>query len=236
MEQKNIPVLRFPEFDGEYINKPLGKIAQINTSTNNLPETFTYIDLESVVKGQLVKKSVIKKGEAPSRAQRFLEPNDILFQMVRPYQQNNFYFDLTGDYVASTGYAQIRTKEDSRFLYQYLHTRKFVNEVIDKCTGTSYPAINSKDLAKIFVCYPTLPEQQKIASFFTAIDQKISQLKKKHQLLEQYKKGVMQKIFSQQIRFKDDNGREFPKWEKKRLGSIADLYQPKTISQSELTL
>nr|HPR74458.1 restriction endonuclease subunit S [Bacteroidales bacterium] len=59
-----------------------------------------------------------------------------------------------------------------------------------------------------------LPEQQKIASFFTAIDQKISQLKRKETLLEQYKKGVMQKIFSQQIKFKSDSGREFPKWEK----------------------
>jgi type I restriction enzyme S subunit len=142
--------------------------------------------------------------------------------MVRPYQKNNLYFDKNGDYVASTGYAQIKTKQSSRFLYQYLHLKKFVDEVIERCTGTSYPAINSKDLAKISIFYPPLPEQQKIASFFTAIDRKISQLKRKLTLLEQYKKGVMQKIFSQQIRFKDDNGKEFPKWEKKKLGEVCD--------------
>lgn len=158
------------------------------------------IDLESVENGELTKEVVVFKNDAPSRAQRVVEKDDILFQMVRPYQKNNLYFDRDGDYVASTGYAQIKTIQSSRFMYQYLHLHKFVDEVIERCTGTSYPAINSNNLAKICICYPQLPEQQKIASFFSAIDQKISQLKKEKNLLELYKKGVMQKIFSQEIR------------------------------------
>jgi type I restriction enzyme S subunit len=214
-KQKNIPYLRFPEFEGEWVKKKLGELSIINPTTDKLPDKFIYIDLESVINGDLTKELIVFKNEAPSRAQRVLKKDDILFQMVRPYQKNNLYFDKSGDYVASTGYAQIKTKQNSRFIYQYLHLQKFVDEVIEKCTGTSYPAINSKDLAKISICYPTLPEQQKIASFFTAIDQKIFQLKRKKTLLEEYKKGVMQKIFSQEIRFKDDNGQEFPKWEKK---------------------
>jgi type I restriction enzyme S subunit len=219
-KQKNIPYLRFPEFEGEWVKKKLGELSIINPTTDKLPDKFIYIDLESVINGDLTKELIVFKNEAPSRAQRVLKKDDILFQMVRPYQKNNLYFDKSGDYVASTGYAQIKTKQNSRFIFQYLYLQKFVDEVIEKCTGTSYPAINSKDLAKISICYPTLPEQQKIASFFTAIDQKILQLKRKKTLLEEYKKGVMQKIFSQGIRFKDDNGQEFPKWEKKRLGNI----------------
>ncbi|NLK55449.1 MAG: restriction endonuclease subunit S [Bacteroidales bacterium] len=213
-KQRNIPKLRFPEFKGEWKKRKLGELSIINPTTGKLPEKFIYIDLESVINGDLTKEVLIDKNAAPSRAQRVLEKDDILFQMVRPYQKNNLYFDKSGDYVASTGYAQIKTKQNSRFIYQYLHLQKFVDEVIERCTGTSYPAINSKDLAKISIRYPSLPEQKKIASFFTAIDQKISQLKSKKTLLEQYKKGVMQKIFSQEIRFKDDNGQEFPKWEK----------------------
>jgi type I restriction enzyme S subunit len=219
-KQKNIPQLRFPDFKGEWEKKKLGELSAINPTTDKLPEKFIYIDLESVINGDLTKEVFVFKNAAPSRAQRVLERDDILFQMVRPYQKNNLYFDKSGDYVASTGYAQIKTKQNSRFIYQYLHLQKFVDEVIERCTGTSYPAINSKDLAKISIRYPSLPEQQKIASFFTAIDLKISQLKRKKILLEQYKKGVMQKIFSQEIRFKDDNGQEFPKWEKKRLGDV----------------
>jgi type I restriction enzyme S subunit len=214
MGNLSTPNLRFPDFNGEWIKKKLGELSIINPTTFKLPDKFIYIDLESVTNGQLIKEEVVFKSEAPSRAQRVLERDDILFQMVRPYQKNNLYFDKNGDYVASTGYAQIKTKQSSRFLYQYLHLKKFVDEVIERCTGTSYPAINSKDLAKINIRYPSLPEQQKIASFFTAIDQKIFQLKRNKTLLEQYKNGVMQKIFSQEIRFRDDNGQEFPKWEK----------------------
>ncbi len=219
-KQKNIPQLRFPEFEGNWEKRKLGEISMINPTAKKLPEKFIYIDLESVTNGELIKEEVILKNEAPSRAQRVLEQDEILFQMVRPYQKNNLYFDKKGDYVASTGYAQIKTKQNSRFIYQYLHLQKFVDEVIERCTGTSYPAINSKDLAKIYIRYPSFPEQQKIASFFTAIDQKISRLKRKKILLDKYKTGVMQKIFSQEIRFRNDNGQKFPKWEKKRLGSI----------------
>jgi len=219
----NIPELRFPEFYGEWEKKKLGELSIINPTTDKLPEKFIYIDLESVINGDLTKEVLVDKNAAPSRAQRVLERDDILFQMVRPYQKNNLYFDKSGDYVASTGYAQIKTKQNTRFIYQYLHLQTFVDEVIEKCTGTSYPAINSKDLAKISICFPTLPEQQKIASFFNAIDEKITQLKQKKTLLEQYKKGVMQKIFSQKIRFKDENGQEFLRWDKKKLGDVAEV-------------
>jgi type I restriction enzyme S subunit len=232
--QKNMPQLRFPDFEGEWEKKKLGELSIINPTTVKLPNKFIYIDLESVTNGQLIKEEVVFKNEAPSRAQRVLEIEDILFQMVRPYQKNNLYFDKNGDYVASTGYAQIKTKQSSRFLYQYLHLQQFVDEVIERCTGTSYPAINSKDLAKISVSYPTLPEQQKIASFFTAIDKKITQLKQKKTLLEHYKKGAMQKIFSQQVRFKDDKGFEFPKWEKSKFNQIYSFRVTNSFSRDDL--
>jgi type I restriction enzyme S subunit len=73
---------------------------------------------------------------------------------------------------------------------------------------------------------PTIPEQKRIASFFAVLDKKIAELKQKKSLLEQYKKGVMEKLFSQEMRFKDENGKEFPKWEKKPLGELLDYIQP----------
>lgn len=221
MEEQLLPQLRFPEFDLGYKRVELKKIATFNPKSEELPESFIYIDLESVKNGLLSKEERINKSEAPSRAQRLLRKDDIIYQTVRPYQKNNYFFDKNAnDYVASTGYAQIRTKQVSEYLYQYLHTEKFVNKVLVRCTGTSYPAINSTDLSKISINIPNITEQQKIASFLSDIDDKITKLTKKRDLLEQYKKGIMQKIFSQELRFEDDNGNEFPKWEVKKLGDL----------------
>lgn len=180
---------------GEWDQKELKEVAHINPKAKKLPENFIYIDLESVEKGQLLLEKNITLSEAPSRAQRLLAKGDVLFQMVRPYQQNNYYFNLDGQYVASTGYAQIRTELNSKFIYYAVHEKAFLDEVMNRCTGTSYPAINSSDLSTIEIGIPCLEEQIKISNFLSAIDQKIEKVTQQIEETKQWKKGLLQQMF-----------------------------------------
>ena len=162
-----------------------------------LPEKFVYIDLESVEAGKLLQKKVISRKGAPSRAQRLLNQCDVIFQMVRPYQKNNYFF-LPNDelaYVASTGYAQLRAHESNRYLFQYLQSDRFVDRVLSKCTGSNYPAINSSELSTILVEIPETQEQQKIADCLSSLDHLITAQSKKIDALKAHKKGLMQQLF-----------------------------------------
>jgi type I restriction enzyme S subunit len=199
MQQIFSQQIRFKADDGreypEWEEKKLGEVAQVNPKSKSLPEEFYYIDLESVEKGKLLKTVLIERIDAPSRAQRLLQEGDIVFQMVRPYQGNNYFFNLQGVFVASTGYAQIRTDQNSKYLYQFLHTEDFVTNVINRCTGSSYPAINSNDLADISVHLPCIEEQTKIANFLSAIDRKIDLVSQQLEQAKAFKKGLLQQMF-----------------------------------------
>lgn len=169
----------------------------VNPENSALPEEFAYIDLESVEAGELTARKIISRDEAPSRAQRLLHYGDVIFQIVRPYQRNNLQFRIDDDvhYVASTGYAQLRANESADFLFQAVHTDDFVGRVIAKCTGSSYPAINSSDLADISIAIPSSAEQQKIADCLTSLDDLITAQTKKLAALKTHKKGLMQQLF-----------------------------------------
>ena len=194
------PPLRFPGFEDAWERKKLEKICSINPSSGKLPAEFYYIDLECVVNGEIVSQlNVISRANAPSRAQRVLSPDDVLYQTVRPYQKNNFFFKQMLDLpaVASTGYAQIRGLDCSiKFIYHLLHTDKFVLEAMKRSTGTSYPAISSNDLAEIDVCYPTRTEQQKIADFLSLVDERIEKQRQLVEVFKRYKRGLFSSIYS----------------------------------------
>ena len=141
-----------------------------------LPDTFEYVDLESVVGTEMLSHRTESKQSAPTRAQRLAQTGDLFYQTVRPYQKNNYLFEKSDKhYVFSTGYAQMRPVVDGRFLLSLVQNDRFVKVVLDNCTGTSYPAINSNDLAEIDVYSPNNPQEQKqIGDFFKNLDNLIT--------------------------------------------------------------
>ncbi len=199
--------------------KRLGEVCEINpSSSRQIPDNFVYIDLESVVSGHLVLEKKISHTLAPSRAQRLFSRGDVLYQTVRPYQRNNLFvdFDASG-YVASTGYAvlhSVNSVSDSSYIFQQIHFPSFVSQVLDNCTGTSYPAINPHKLGEIIIPLPPLPEQHRIAAALSDMDELIGALGKLVEKKRAIKTGAMQRLLTGQTRLPGFGG----KWEEKRLG------------------
>ena len=176
-----------------------GDVVEINPKTPPLPEQFIYIDLECVESGQLKSLNYINKNHAPSRAQRVLCRNDVLFQMVRPYQKNNYLYRDIFDVpvVASTGYAQIRCSEcNPFFVYEQISSEQFSREAMMRSTGTGYPAINADGLAQIPFYVPTPEEQEKIGVFLSALGAKIAKESEILAAFDIIKKALMQQLFT----------------------------------------
>ena len=199
----------------------MGECAIFNPKSE-LPDIFEYVDLESVVGTNILCHRTENKSSAPLRAQRLAQKKDVFYQTVRPYQMNNCIFENDEDnWVFSTGYAQLRPYNDSYFLLTLLQNDDFVKQVLDRCTGTSYPAINSNDLADIDVSIPLNEnEQKKIGGHFRNLDHLITLHQRKCDETKKLKKFMLQKMFPK-------NGEKNPEirfagftddWEQRKLG------------------
>lgn len=193
---KNVPEIRFSGFTEAWEQRKLGEVAIFNPKAD-LPEQFEYVDLESVVGTEMLSHRTERKESAPSRAQRLAQYGDLFYQTVRPYQKNNYLFENPDKYyVFSTGYAQMRPLVDGRFLLSLIQNESFVKTVLDNCTGTSYPAINSNDLANIEVYSSTESEEQRIiGSFFKGLDNLITLHQREVEKLQNIKKSCLEKMF-----------------------------------------
>ena len=221
----NTPNIRFIGFTDDWEQRKLSEVAEFNPKSE-LPETFEYVDLESVVGTEMVSHRTETRETAPSRAQRLARTGDVFFQTVRPYQRNNYLFEKPdNNYVFSTGYAQMRPKIDAEFLMCFLQTDSFVKVVLDNCTGTSYPAINSNDLSNLEIVLPASDdEQRRIGSFISNLDHLITLHQRKCDEMKKMKKFMLQKMFPK-------NGQKNPEirfdgftddWEQRKLSEFGE--------------
>ena len=198
-------------FDFSWEQRKLGELALFNPK-DELPQTFEYVDLESVVGTEMLSHRTEVKSSAPSRAQRLAHTGDLFYQTVRPYQKNNYLYEKPdNNYVFSTGYAQMRPYVDGYFLLSLVQSERFVKVVLDNCTGTSYPAINANDLAEIEVAAPSdESEAQKIGTIFRSIDNLITLHQRKCALLFSSLQALISMIFTTSTF----------SWEQRKLGDV----------------
>lgn len=187
------------------------------------------IELEHLSQGSGEILGSVKSTEIVSQKNKFYS-GDVLFSKLRPYLRKYAHPLFNGVcsseiWVMTTDNTVVRS-----YLFQYIQTDKFIFEA-NKSAGSKMPRSDWGIVSEVMFCIPSIEEQQKIASFLTSVDSKISHLTEKHRLLKEYKKGVMQQIFSQQLRFKDEDGKVFPEWVYTRLSSFLLEHKCKNKNQ-----
>ena len=222
---RKTPLVRFPEFKDDWEVKKLGEVLIHTPRPMPKPKSnYLSIGLRSHFKGTFQKPNT--------------NPNKNAMDTLYEIKENDLIVNIT---FAWEGALAIVTKEDdggfvshrfptynfekgfSNIFFKYHFFReKNKNQlgIVSPGGAGRNRVMNKNDFVKLKLPFPTLSEQQKIAHFFSTLDKKLTQLQDKKNALEQYKKGMMQQIFSQQLRFKDDNGKDFPEWEEKRLGEV----------------
>lgn len=214
--KKNVPELRFPEFQGEWVEKRLGDLAKLsNRKHDPAKSTANYkcVELENLIPECGVVSGYFESNTQKSTKNKFFQ-GDILFGKLRPYLKK--YWKANFDGVCSSEIWVLRPKGISNeFLYTIVQTDRF-SQLCSKSSGTKMPRADWNYVKEGTFIIPAIPEQQKIAFFFSLLDKRIEKQQEKISCLEEFKKGLMQKIFSRELRFKDENGEEYPDWEEKR--------------------
>jgi type I restriction enzyme S subunit len=239
LEKKLVPKLRFGGFSDKWFPKILGDVCVMTSSKRVYYED--YVDLGiPFFRGKEI--SELKNNKKPSdilyisedRYNDFKEKygvpqkDDILITAVGTLGNVWKVRDNSPFYFKDGNLIWLKNiKENSDFVEKLIQIS--TKELIKTSIGSTQKALTMFELRKIELNFPSLPEQQKIASFLTEVDTKLSQLTKKKALLENYKKGVMQQIFNQQLRFKDGNGNDYGDWEEKKLGEISICMDNKRI-------
>lgn len=240
------PKLRFKEFDGDWSNKKIGNIAS-KVGSGSTPrggaEAYTdhgiiFIRSQNVNNDQLLLDDVayIPEETHVKMSGSKVIANDILLNITGASIGRSCVVphDFTEANV-NQHVCIIRTpNDDPIFVQSFLSSENGQNAIQSKQAGGGREGLNFQAIRSIdFHFPPSKEEQAKIASFLSNVDEKISQLTQKHELLSQYKQGMMQKLFSQQLRFKADDGSEFGEWEETTLGKVVNFQNGKRVPLSE---
>ena len=219
MKHTHTPALRFPNFSDDWEEKKLGDIAEIKAG-KDLDKSKLTASGYPVYGNALTNKGILgfyNTYEINVDAVTVTGRGDIGKAFYRKKK-----FNTVGRLIS------LVSNNNACFLSHAINQIHIFNE------STGVPQLTAIQLAKYCINLPSLPEQEKIGNFLSLMDKKIELEENKLELLKERKKGWLQKLFNQDIRFKDDNGNDYPAWEEKKLGEISTPKQWKTIDSSQL--
>jgi len=224
----NVPVLRFKEFSVEWAEKRLGDISSkvmygIGSSAVSFDGINKYLRITDIDESsRTFISSPLTSPDGNIEEKYKLIDGDIVFARTGASVGKSYLYNPKDGNLIYAGFLIKFHIRDANPYFVYVNTfKEYYNKWVQMMSVRSgQPGINAEEYKLLPIKLPSKPEQEKIASFLSSVDTKIEQLTKKKTLLEQYKKGVMQKIFSQEIRFRDDDGGEYPEWVERKLGEV----------------
>ena len=243
-----IPKLRFKEFSGEWESKKLGELGEFKKTYSFSRSVegegnykhIHYGDIHMNYKGIISKDKLIPSIDIPSDdSYELVKERDIIFADASEDRKDlgkvAVVRSIEGSVISGLHTMCFRPKEtlNSEFFLNHSLNKEYLKFMYTKGNGAKVLGISKANLLEYKFLAPSKEEQEKIASFFSLIDDKISLQSKKVEALKDYKKGMMQKIFSRELRFKDDEGRDYPEWEVKRFRDFVKINQGLQIPISE---
>ncbi|MDQ2098443.1 MAG: restriction endonuclease subunit S [Tychonema bourrellyi B0820] len=238
----NVPKLRFPEFEGDWNEIAISSIGEVIRGASPRPKGDTRYYGGKIPR--LMVEDVSRDGKHVTPRTDFLTEEGA--KLSRPCEKGTLTIVCSGtvgipsflavDACIHDGFLAIKKLKKEIIYDDFLyHQLTILRNVFESSAthGGVFTNLTTEILRNFKIKSTSIAEQEKIASFLGAIDTRITQLRRKHELLQTYKRGVMQKLFSQQIRFKCDRGKPFPDWEEKKLGSFIEEYSKKSTIQDE---
>lgn len=230
-QQKNVPGLRFSEFNGLLNSKSLRTVANSVDYRGKAPlksdSGIFLVTAKNIKKGYIdyecSKEYVLKSDYSEVMRKGLPEIGDVLFTTEAPL--GNVAQVDNKDIALAQRVIKFRGKEilDNTFLKFYFLSSEFSKRIARVAIGSTVQGISGSDLHKTIINFPDLQEQQKIADFLGSVDAWLDNLRQQKTALETYKRGMMQKLFTQQVRFKDEDGKDFPEWQENKLGQLEDI-------------
>ncbi|MCE7058121.1 restriction endonuclease subunit S [Algoriphagus sp. AGSA1] len=245
-EKRNVPELRFDGFEKYWVVKNLGEEIQIfngyafpsKLSQNNGSRWVKIADV-GINKILNSNKSYLPPSFTNKYKKFVLQEGDVVVALTRPILAGKLKIAKidhdSKNSLLNQRVGKLISLGSLDYAYQLFQRRSLIGRIENNIAGTDPPNLSPNDLSTFRLLFPSLPEQQKIASFLTAVDRRIELLAQKKEKLERYKKGVMQQIFAQNLRFKQEDGSDFPDWEEKKLGEVAKFSKGKGISKVDIS-
>ena len=244
---KRVPKLRFPEFTDDWEQRKFSDCYRISSGYAFKMSDYCD-DGTDLINGESIQHGIINDDNLKHLPKTFvqqypdfvLKEGDIVVGLNRPITNGNLKIaKIPNKYNGSLLYqraGKIVYKEDYDINFTYvLLSQEILKHTLIEAVGSDQPFISTSKLEKWRMMIPTDSEEQhKLGDYFRNLDYLITLHQRKLEKLERLKKGVMQKLFSQEVRFKVDDGSEFPDWEEKKLGDDVQFINGRAYKQDEL--